>query len=71
MLSLPVADEVERLQGADDVLGFDGGHVADQPDRQLALVVPQQIHQHVRPVAAARGRDERKKDHGTINEKAI
>lgn len=53
MLAFPVADEVERLQGADDVFGLDRGHVAHHADRQLALVVPQQVHQHVGPVAAA------------------
>lgn len=52
VLALPVPEEVEGLQGADDVLGLDGRHVADQADRQLSLVVPQDVHQHVRPVAA-------------------
>ena len=43
VLSLPVLDEVQRLQGADYVLRLDGGHVADQPDGQLPLVVAEQV----------------------------
>lgn len=33
VLPFPVADKVERLQGADDVLRLDGRHVADEADR--------------------------------------
>lgn len=52
MLTLPVLDEVERLEGADDILCLDRSHVAHQPDRQLALVISKEVHQHVRPVTA-------------------
>lgn len=41
VLALPVLDEVEGLQRADDVLHFDRRHVTHHSDRQLALVVAQ------------------------------
>lgn len=44
MLTLPVLDQVERLEGADDILCLDCSHVAHQPDRQLALVISQEVH---------------------------
>lgn len=40
VLALPVLDEVKRLQGADDVLGLDAGHVTHILDGEVAAVLP-------------------------------
>eukprot|EP00962_Isochrysis_galbana_P052525 scaffold23961_cov131-Isochrysis_galbana.AAC.1 len=51
MLALPVLDQVERLQGGDDVVGGDGGHHADLGHRHVAAVRAEGLEQHLSPVA--------------------
>lgn len=50
VLALPVLDQTQRLQCADNVLGFDGGHGADVFDREIAAVFLQNLEQHLGPV---------------------
>ncbi len=51
VLALPVLDQIERLQRADDVLRLDGGHLAHVLDRNVAPVLPQYLQQDLRPIA--------------------
>ncbi len=50
MLSLPVLDQAQGLQGADNVFSFDGGHGTDVLDRQIAAMFLQNLEQHFSPV---------------------
>lgn len=45
MLALPVLDHVEGLQGADDVILGDAGHLAKIFDRQCAPEVSKDLQQ--------------------------
>lgn len=50
VLSLPVLDQTEGLQCADNVLGLDGGHGTDVLDGEIAAVFLQYLEQHFGPV---------------------
>mmetsp|Transcript_13517 Transcript_13517/g.42520 ORF Transcript_13517/g.42520 Transcript_13517/m.42520 type:complete len:294 (-) Transcript_13517:608-1489(-) len=52
VLPLPVLDQVERLEGRDDVVRGDGGHHRDLLDGEVAAVVAQRLQQDLRPVGA-------------------
>jgi hypothetical protein len=48
MLALPVLDQVEGLEGGDDVLSLDRGHLTDVFDREVAAMLPQNLQQNLR-----------------------
>ena len=52
MLSLPVLDQIERLQRRDDIVRLDGRHVADVLDGKIALVLSQNLQEHASPVTS-------------------
>jgi len=54
VLALPVFDEIQRLQGTDDVLGFDRRHGTDILDRKVATVFSENLEQHLCPITAKR-----------------
>eukprot|EP00238_Polyblepharides_amylifera_P002800 CAMPEP_0196582624 /NCGR_PEP_ID=MMETSP1081-20130531/39787_1 /TAXON_ID=36882 /ORGANISM="Pyramimonas amylifera, Strain CCMP720" /LENGTH=121 /DNA_ID=CAMNT_0041903243 /DNA_START=184 /DNA_END=545 /DNA_ORIENTATION=- len=52
MLPFLVLDEVVVLQRGDDVVGFDGRHLAEVFDGDGSLALLDDVQQHPRPVAA-------------------
>jgi len=54
VLAFPIFDEVEGLQRADDILGFDRGHGADVLDREVSAMLAEDLEQYLSPITTKR-----------------
>jgi len=54
VLSLPVFDEIEGLEGGDDIFCFDGSHLANIFDRQISSVLTKDFKEDLSPIASIR-----------------
>jgi len=50
VLSLPILDQIERLQGADNILCFDGSHITDIFDGKIATMLAKDFKKNLGPI---------------------
>jgi len=58
MLSLPIFNEIEGLEGGDDIFCFDGCHLADIFDGQISSVLTKDFKENLSPIASIRQQTE-------------